>query len=167
MTGTESLPYVLACILPFVLLGGWLLNATRFKSLKEFISAQRWQSVTGRIILSKAVGERQLKGGVVYFPHVEYEYQVDGQTYKNKRIHAGGSRDGIRHEETVQNNVTREYPVGKEALVYYNPGNPAESALRKKNASFVFIFIPMTILFDIGMVVYFRWLVFQASEWLK
>ena len=133
MAGAESLPYVLICILPFVLLGGWLLNASMLKSLRELISAQRWQSVTGRVTVSRTVGERQLKGGVIYYPHVDYEYQVGGQTYGNKRISAGGSRAGISHEETVQNNVTREYPVSSEVQVYYNPGNPAESALKKSN----------------------------------
>lgn len=167
MTGTESLPFVLICILPFALLGGWLLNATMFKSLKEFISAQKWQSVTGRITVSKAVGERQLKGGVIYYPHVEYEYQVGGQTYENKRIQPGSSREGIRHEETVQNNVTREYPAGKEVRVYYNPNNPAESAVKKSNPLLVFMGLPMTIVFDIGLIVYFRWLVSYAAEALK
>lgn len=143
------------------------MNAATFKSVNEFISAQTWQTTTGRITVSKAVGERQLKGGVIYFPHVEYEYQVGGQTYTNKRIHAGGSRDGIRHEETVQNNVTREYPVDKEVQVYYNPSNPAESALHKKNPLLIFIFIPVTVLFDIGIIAYFWWLAPQALALLK
>lgn len=167
MTGTESLPFVLICVLPFALLGGWLLNVTMFKSMKEFISAQKWQSVTGRVVVSKAVGERQLNGGVIYYPHVEYEYQVGEQTYKNGRIHPGGSRDGIRHEETVQNNVTREYPVGKEVQVYYNPGNPPESALKRKNSFLVFFGIPMTILLDIVLIYYFQQLVSQTPNLLK
>jgi len=169
MTGTESLPYVLICILPFALLGGWLLNATMLRSLKELVSAQRWQSVSGRIVESKAVGQRELKGGIIYVPFVKYEYQVAGQRYESKNIHPGnaGGYEGIRHEETVRNNVTREYPVGKDVQVYYNPNNPAESALKKSNQILVFMGLPMVLAFDIGLIFYFRWLAFYAAELFK
>jgi hypothetical protein len=168
MTGAESIPYLLICILPFVLLGGWLLNTTMFKSLKGFISAQRWQSVSGRIVESKAVGQREMNGGTVYVPFIKYEYQVGGQNYENKKVRSGdaGGYVGIKHEETVQNNVTKEYPVGKEVQVYYNPANPAESALKRNNPALLFVGLPMTIVFDIGLLFYFRWLVSQALELL-
>lgn len=167
MTGTESLPYVLLCILPFALLGMWLMNATLFSSLRKLISSKRWQSTTGRIAVSRANGERQLKGGIVYYPFVKYEYRVNGQTYENNKIRLTDAREGIRHEETVQNNVTRDYPVGKEVQVYYNPDNPAESALRKNNPLFVFLFIPMAAAFDIGLIFYFIQLVSSTKELLK
>lgn len=167
MIVTDPALYVLICTLPLALLGGWLLNVTMLKSLKELIFAQRWQSVSGRIAVSKAIGERQLKGGIIYYPHVKYEYQVGGQSYINNRIYAGGLREGIRHEETVQNNVTKEYPVGKEVQVYYNPANPAESALKKNNPMLALIFLPMAILLDIGLVFYILWMIPQAMEWFK
>jgi hypothetical protein len=62
--------------------------------------------------------------------YVLYEYEVQGQTYQSTQIKAGdrfirsgSSRDAY---QTVD-----QYPPGTLVTVYYDPANPAESALER------------------------------------
>ena len=87
-----------------------------------------WRSAQGRVLKSRV----EVSGGEVtsVSAYVLYEYEVQGQTYQSTQIKAGdrfirsgSSRDAY---QTVD-----QYPPGTLVTVYYDPANPAESALER------------------------------------
>ncbi|MCG2788276.1 MAG: DUF3592 domain-containing protein [Anaerolineae bacterium] len=87
-----------------------------------------WRSTQGRVLKSRV----EVSGGehTSVSPYVLYEYEVHGQVYQSVQIRAGdrfmrsgSSRDAY---ETVD-----LYPPGASVTVYYDPANPAESALER------------------------------------
>lgn len=63
-------------------------------------------------------------------PVVVYQYQVDGKDYQGQTIRAGEQFLSIRVMGSAQDTTAR-YPIGAQVMVYYNPANPAESALER------------------------------------
>ncbi len=64
-------------------------------------------------------------------PLVLYAYQVHGQVFQGSRVRAGdanGHRKNAGTQTSASNTVTR-YPAGAPVIVYYDPANPASSAL--------------------------------------
>ena len=96
-----------------------------------------WAQTSGRVIQSDVretpVRVRQntsvgsFRWAVRYAPEVVYEYQVAGHSYRGDRLQIGyglassGARTAQRYAE--------RYPLHSEVIVYYQPENPAESAL--------------------------------------
>lgn len=76
-------------------------------------TAQEWPSTTATVTESVvgAEGER---------PHLEYEYEVDGATYRNDSVWASG--DTMRHQRL--RSLVESSPVGSELTVYYDPDSP-------------------------------------------
>jgi hypothetical protein len=61
---------------------------------------------------------------------VVYQYQVEGAPYTGSRIRAGDQFFAIRLAGDARTTVAR-YPVGTPVTVFYDPANPAESALER------------------------------------
>jgi len=103
-----------------LLLGGFGLY--KYKTGTESVG---WPAVKGRITYSHAQ-PRKAKTGSEYLPSVRYAYKVNGKSYTGTRISAselyfkslGRARDRLRN-----------YPVGGEVSVRYEPDNPGNSLL--------------------------------------
>lgn len=67
-------------------------------------------------------------------PRVKYEYQVQGQRYVSDRICPQGriATSGQYAEQLVD-----RYPADRPIMVFYNPANPADSALEKQLPAWV------------------------------
>ena len=66
-------------------------------------------------------------------PLVLYAYQVDGQVFQGHRVRAGDEFGRVRTagtESSASNTVAR-YPSGSCVVVYFDPANPANSALER------------------------------------
>ncbi len=88
-------------------------------------ASTEWHSVPGNLLafeITKGTYKRQTH----YYPHLEYEYTVNGARYTSNRISFGylayDSEDEAKSdiERRVQRNPTK---------VYYNPKNPKDAVL--------------------------------------
>jgi hypothetical protein len=140
--------------------------------LWEIRQASRWPSTTGKVVISTVVSHKRQPGEAGYNfgdtemsnePCVEYDYQVNGRSYRGKRITIGEKTAGFELE-----GILARYPVGATVTVYYNPDYP-EFALLERDLPMgkmiqgvgclmlLFVGVPL-----LGMFVYF-----QGVDWLK
>lgn len=97
------------------------------------------QSLTWKPALA-TIYEHQIvmkRGGSSY---VKYRFHVDGAAYDGDRFRSGG----IHKEEMVSNPTL--LGAGTELIVYYNPANPNDNAIKIQNDR------PAEILFGVGIV---------------
>lgn len=97
-----------------------------FSSIPTMIASQNWLTTEGRITFRRLLGFKFEEYDGDYYINIDgyirYEYSVDGQLYSSTRVNSISSP--IYPSETA-----RQYPEGKEVLVYYNPRNPAKAVL--------------------------------------
>ena len=118
-------------ILPVLILGGlgFFLYKRNQKSSAARQAAQSWPSTSGKVLIS-SVQSRRSGRSITTFPVVIYQYDVNGQSYQSQTIKAGEQFLNVRVSGQAQATVAR-YPIGASVTVYYNPANPAESALER------------------------------------
>jgi len=92
-------------------------------------SAQSWPGVSGTV-LSSNLQMRRTGRSRSQFPVVVYQYEVGGKMFQNQTIRAGEQFLHVQVAGQAKATVAR-YPVGASVTVYYNPANPAESALER------------------------------------
>jgi hypothetical protein len=100
-------------------------------------AARGWAHTSGRVVQSgvretpvrvrRNTSVGSFRWAVRYAPEVVYEYQVAGCLYHGARLQIGYglASSGVR---TAARYAAR-YPLHSEVTVYYQPDNPAESAL--------------------------------------
>jgi hypothetical protein len=120
-----------AVLLPILILGGigYFLYRRNQQSTAYRQTAQAWPSTTGKVLVSSVQSGRRGRSGTKY-PVVGYQYEVNGKSYTNQTIKAGEQFFNARAIGQAQATVAR-YPIGANVTVYYNPANPAESALER------------------------------------
>lgn len=114
-------------LLPFILIGRYLLK--RSKQAGDMRQAsQDWRTTTGKVLKSRV----EVRGGdhTSVKPRIIYEYTVFGQMYQSEQIRAGDKFLTMRTSRQAYD-LTDRYPVDATVTVYYNPANPAESALER------------------------------------
>lgn len=84
----------------------------------RFRRSSSWKPAVGTIFDHKIVLKR---GGSSY---VQYSFEVDGKEYVGDRFKSGG----VHKEEAVSNPML--LGAGTQLIVYYNPANPNESAIK-------------------------------------
>ena len=91
-------------------------------------ASQDWLSTTGQVIKSRV----EVRGGdhASVDPHLVYEYAISGQMYRGEQIRAGDKYGTVRTSKSAYTLIDR-YPLDTRVTVYYNPANPAESALER------------------------------------
>lgn len=119
----------------FFLVGGILLFIA-IRNRQKSSASMSWPSVPGTITAS-AVRENSSTDedgheSTTYSPAVEYEYLVNNQAYKGKRINYGVGSSSNR--AAAQKEVDRFLP-GMAVTVYYNPEKPGEAVLDRKIVS--------------------------------
>ncbi|MCE9646255.1 MAG: DUF3592 domain-containing protein [Chloroflexi bacterium] len=122
---------VCSVMIPIAMLGGigYLLYRRNQQSGAARQLAQVWPSTAGIVLMSSVQSRRTGRSHSTY-PVVVYQYQVKGQTYQNQIIKAGEQFLNVRVTGQAQATVAR-YPIGANVTVYYNPENPADSALER------------------------------------
>ena len=122
---------VCTTIVPILVLGGvgFFLYKRSQQSKAAIQAAQSWLSTSGTVLISTVQSKRSGNSTTV-FPVVVYQYEVDGKGYQGKTIKAGEQYLNVRIYGQAQETSAR-YPVGASVTVYYNPANPAESALER------------------------------------
>lgn len=120
-----------SAILPILILGGigYFLYKRNQQSGAARQLAQSWPSTSGRVLMSSVQSSHSGSSHSTY-PVVVYQYEVHGKTYQSQTIKAGEQYLNVRVMGQAQATVAR-YPIGVDVTVYYNPANPAESALER------------------------------------
>jgi uncharacterized protein DUF3592 len=130
---------------------------------QRLAAASAWPVAQGRVIRSNLVGGPH--GGyhrlstITYDPQITYEYDVDGQTYRNDRIWL--LTESRSSDPTGARDLLSAYPEGGTGPVRYNPGDPADSALIVAVAIW-----PLTLIFA-GMGLLFLALGWFAIPWFQ
>jgi hypothetical protein len=118
---------ICAVAIPVAIVGAvfYFLRQSAKKSEATNRAAQSWPSTSGTVIKSRA----EVSGGdhTSVSPHVVYQYEVGGVSYQNNQLKAGWGSAYSAYGSAYQ--VIDQYPEGAAVTVYYNPMNPAESAL--------------------------------------
>ncbi|KAG8340014.1 hypothetical protein TRVL_09156 [Trypanosoma vivax] len=102
-----------------------------FEAEERYRRSLTWKPAVGTIFDHKIVMKR---GGS---SHVQYRFEVEGAEYVGDRFRSGG----IHKEEMVSNPAL--LGAGTQLVVYYNPSNPDESAIKlqtDRSAESTFIF---------------------------
>jgi hypothetical protein len=122
---------ICATVLPIIILVGlgiFLYRRSQQGSAAKQ-AAQAWPSTMGTVLMSTVQSKRTGNSTSIY-PVVVYQYEVNGVSYQSQRIKAGEQFFNVRVMGQAQATAAR-YPVGAQVMVYYNPANPAESALER------------------------------------
>jgi hypothetical protein len=109
------------------LLGRYVLRRSqRTEEIRE--TAQEWPSTSGVVLESRV--EAYTADVMRARPKVVYAYTVEGQRYQGKQIRAGVKiAHPLLRQQAIE--VIGRYPEGSMVTVYYDPSNPAESALER------------------------------------
>ena len=122
---------ICATVLPIAVLVGLGIFLYRRSKMRDVVkqAAQDWSSTMGTVLMSTIKVSRTGASRSEY-PVVVYQYQVNGTSYQGKTVKAGEGYFSVRFIGDAQKTIAR-YPVGAQVMVYYNPTNPAESALER------------------------------------
>ena len=122
---------ICATVLPIAVLVGLGIFLYRRSKMRDVAkaTAQSWSSTMGVVTMS-TIQIRRTSRSRSEVPVVGYQYQVNGQAYTGGTIKAGEQYFNVRLYGDAQKTIAR-YPVGAQVMVYYNPANPAESALER------------------------------------
>ena len=114
-------------ILPMAAIG-WFIYSRWKKSDQMRQASQEWATTRGTVIKSRV----EVSGGEVtsVSPRVIYEYIVGAREYQGDQIRAGEKYWSASTSRDAYDTIDR-YPEGATVTVYYNPTNPAESALER------------------------------------
>ena len=122
---------ICATVLPIIILVGLGVFLYRRSQQGSTVkqAAQSWASTMGTVLVSTIQVKRTSRSRSE-IPVVVYQYQVNGQAYQGQTIKAGEQFFNVRVMGQAQATIAH-YPVGAQVMVYYNPANPAESALER------------------------------------
>ena len=131
---------------------GFHLYATR-----RIAAAADWPTAQGRVVASNLAAPPQGGAGrrrtLTYRPHITYDYDVAGQSYRNDRIWL--LSESASSDPSGAQALLAAYPEGGAGPVRYNPEDPADSALIVAVAIW-----PLTLIFaGVGLL-------FLALGWL-
>ncbi len=118
-------------IILFLVLGGigYLLYKRNKQSGEVRLLAQSWPSTSGTVLMSSVQSRTSGRSHSTY-PVIVYQYVVNGQSYQSQTVKAGEQFLNVRVAGQAQATVAR-YPIGANVTVYYDPANPANSALER------------------------------------
>lgn len=101
--------------------------ATEAMTVKLFLQAREvteWPTAHGLVLRSQLVS--QFEGVTIHKANVEYEFSVDGRSFRSHSVRTRGTESKRRFD--IQSVVDR-YPVDAEVTVYYSPSDPGISYL--------------------------------------
>jgi hypothetical protein len=92
------------------------------------MEAQTWPTTSGEITKSRV----QVAGGeyTTVKHHIEYRFTVGAVEYTGNQVKAGDQFQD-RYNTNESYDLVDKYPVGTQVTVYYDPADPARSALER------------------------------------
>lgn len=121
--------------------------------IKGSQETSNWPSTTGTITSSsvrKETRRESNKTSTVYYPSVQYRYQIDSRPYTSSRIAFGNASGG---RKSFAQDVAEKYPSGQKITVYYDPDDPQYAILETGFTwSSLFIFLGGIVFFAAGVL---------------
>jgi len=93
--------------------------------------SKSWPSTPGEIIQSRVARESN-SDGRYYTPKIAYRYSAQGRAYEADTVQIGA--DGISGSRKQARQTVARYPVGSQALVYFDPERPERACLERRGA---------------------------------
>lgn len=116
-------PLVLAVNL-LILVAGLVLVYVNINEFNAYLTRETWLTTTGEIISFDIVGVKTRE------PDIGYQFESKGFTYKDTTNLATPFFGSRNYQEQTARVIEGNYKVGDSVIVYYNPVNPKESALK-------------------------------------
>lgn len=89
-------------------------------------ASKRWPQARGRILRSFVLVDHDRDGGEAFTPKVEYEYVVEGTTYRGGRLRYGQTGSWNRRQAE---RVIGPYAAGTPVNVFFDALHPADAVL--------------------------------------
>lgn len=118
---------IIVIVISVILLVGGAAAYIGWRERGYIKAAQAWPTVSGKI-LTASVDIKQGKG-ISYYPHVTYQYEVNGQTYQSDLLNAGASLTQSTSKQGVEQYINERYQPGTTVQVYYSPQDPQIAVL--------------------------------------
>lgn len=129
---------------------GALLAISQEDNLSRGLQEQQWPAISG-VVDSFFIG-----GTRAFHPFIRYKYIVSNRVYTNETNLDTPGFGGHNSHEQAARNIIRDYPPGKEIIVYYNPDRPQESRLVRAIPWYIFMKLGMGyLLFGLGLCLLF------------
>ena len=105
---------------------GALLAGLAVRNFVRGSANKRWPQTQGHVLRSFVLVDSQPDEGEGYTPRVEYEYVVEGKTYRGTRLRYG--QTGSWSRKHAERTIAR-FAAGAGTPVFFNPRNPADAVL--------------------------------------
>lgn len=107
---------------------GLLIVWASFAGYRRGVRSEGWPMAAGRVVESRVVEETTWRGTglgwhVEKASYVRYAFEVGGTTYRSSKIDYDGMHPAFGEQ------LSREYPVGREVRVFYDPEAPDDAVL--------------------------------------
>jgi len=141
----------------------WGLNKY-YRFFKKGYSSRSWPTTEGTINTSR-VARMGTAAERSYKAIIKYSYSVKGTRYYSDQIYIGST--GSSGMKWSANRTVGRYPVGKKAIVYYDPTNPAQAVLKPgiKWTLAIFLLMPSFLLLLLLFVQYIVWFFLILFVW--
>jgi hypothetical protein len=97
-----------------------------FNTRRNSLAANYWPTAPGTISVSEIAEYSGSGGGGTYNCRIRFTYDVNGTTFSG---HNRQFFERARNNKQAIEEILKEYPMGKDVAVYYNPKNPSLSCL--------------------------------------
>ena len=115
-----------AILIGVLLVMGLVLGGIGLSRYQAGKASTAWPFVKAQITYSHASYHKG-EPGSEYMPTVKYSYTVTSKRYTGNRITAS---DVYEKSKSGADDILRQYPVGGQVSVYYDPENPGSSLLK-------------------------------------
>ena len=139
----RALPLLILFVLPAaILLVGTNMLVNCAAAYRTGYSAASWPT-TACTITDSSIRDGYGKYGNSFRAHVSYKYQIDGKPYSNDVIYAG--YPPTSEKEALA--LSREFPIGETATIWYNSANPSLAVLKTGVGWSIHLLMAVSLLF--------------------
>jgi hypothetical protein len=150
-----SVKVILTLVPPLLFIGfGVVLIAIGVSSYRKTTMTKTWPSTEGSVYATN-IRRYNDEGTIRFAPEIDYEYQVDGQTYRSSQIRAEVFISFSDEDEAKR--FLQQYAVGSKPQVFYDAATPSKAVLEPRAAPVLHFVTLMGVLScTFALLVYYR-----------
>jgi hypothetical protein len=102
----------------------------QWRSLRaEMAASERWTPAASRVVESSLREVTSTRTGTTYFPHVVYDYAVDGRAFRGQRI-AFGHPAGFSFKRNAERRLQALVDAAS-VRVFHDPADPSRAVIER------------------------------------